>query len=644
MGKKQKKEGKGVVVANGTATGADTKLEKNGVTSNGKLPSKDDVQTDTQQEVKAPALPPVPYMSLFRMSSAFDKLLIFIGILSAMIAAGSFPLMIILFGDATDAMTVIDMNTTAAIEDYIEAYNLRILRQDIGWYDTHQTGDFASRVTEDLNKLQEGIGEKLGMFVYFMTIFVSSLTTALIYGWELTLVILSVMPFLVLAFAIIAKVMSGFASQELGAYGKAGAVATEVLSSIRTVMAFRGQDKEIESLVVMEVQISDSIVCDCETPVGTSIYTEDKAYSVFFSVLMGAMNVGQAVPYWEAFTTARGAAALVFEVINRIPPIDSFSNAGKKPETCRGEITFEDVHFNYPSRPDVPVLQGLSLSVKQGQKVAFVGSSGCGKSTCIHLIQRFYDPTSGGVLVDGENIQNLNVGWLRDQIGIVGQEPVLFAMSIEENIRYGRDGVSKQEIIDAAKEANAHDFIMKLPKQYDTLVGERGAQMSGGQKQRIAIARALVRNPRILLLDEATSALDTQSERIVQDALDKAGEGRTTLIVAHRLSTIRQADKIFVLSGGILVESGTDEELMKRKGQYFHLMEAQNKAGEDGGHEEKKGDSHGQGSKVSQEDSALPVLDTSLKLDESLSKAAGVAFSRRAHLRDSMREAKVAES
>ncbi|KAG0716694.1 Multidrug resistance protein 1 [Chionoecetes opilio] len=245
---------------------------------------------------------------------------------------------------------------------------------------------------------------------------------------------------------------------------------------------------------------------------------------------MGAMNVGQSAPYWEAFTVAQGAAATIYSILERRSAIDPSSTEGERPKSITGTIELRNVHFNYPSRPDVKILQGVSLSVEPGQTVALVGSSGCGKSTCIQLIQRFYDATAGHVMLDKEPIQNLNIGWLRDQIGVVGQEPVLFATTITENIRYGREGVSAEDIEAAAQEANAHDFIMKLPKKYETQVGDRGVQMSGGQKQRVAIARALVKQPRILLLDEATSALDNQSEAIVQQALDKVLYPHTTLV------------------------------------------------------------------------------------------------------------------
>ncbi|EDR25124.1 lipid A export ATP-binding/permease protein msbA, putative, partial [Entamoeba dispar SAW760] len=240
----------------------------------------------------------------------------------------------------------------------------------------------------------------------------------------------------------------------------------------------------------------------------------------------------------------------------------------------KGEIEFKNVHFRYPTRVDNEVLKGISFKAEQGKTIALVGVSGCGKSTSIQLIERFYEPTNGEVLLDGHNIKDLNIQFLRNQIGLVGQEPVLFAESIIDNIKRGIPKgveVNNEQIYTAAKMANAHDFISTMPEGYNTMVGDRGSQLSGGQKQRIAIARALIRNPKVLLLDEATSALDTQSEKIVQEALDKASKGRTTIIIAHRLSTIQNADKICVIMRGKIVEQGTHQELIELKGFYYTL-------------------------------------------------------------------------
>jgi ATP-binding cassette subfamily B (MDR/TAP) protein 1 len=239
-------------------------------------------------------------------------------------------------------------------------------------------------------------------------------------------------------------------------------------------------------------------------------------------------------------------------------------------------VEFRDVHFRYPTRPEQPVLRGLNLTVKPGQYVALVGASGCGKSTTIALLERFYDPLVGGVYVDGKEISSLNINEYRSHLALVSQEPTLYQGTIRENVLLGVDHDLPDENIEfACKEANIYDFIMSLPDGFSTIVGSKGSMLSGGQKQRIAIARALLRDPKILLLDEATSALDSESEHVVQAALDAAAKGRTTIAVAHRLSTIQKADVIYVFDQGRIVEHGTHSELMKKKGRYSELVNLQ---------------------------------------------------------------------
>jgi ABC-type multidrug transport system fused ATPase/permease subunit len=313
------------------------------------------------------------------------------------------------------------------------------------------------------------------------------------------------------------------------------------------------------------------------------------------------MILGQTMQLAPDFSKARTAAAAIFGLLDRRPLIDSSDEGGRKLATVEGRIVFRDVHFKYPNRPDVPVLRGLSLAVEPGKTLALVGGSGCGKSTVIALLERFYDPASGQVMVDGVDVRDLNLRWLREQIGLVGQEPILFATTILENIRYGKPDATLAEVEAAAREANAHAFVSELPEGYNTQVGEKGAQvrrarrchcvavprltcgalrwgdgqLSGGQKQRIAIARALVRNPRILLLDEATSALDSQSEKVVQEALDRARQGRASIVIAHRLSTIQDADQIAYVQEGVIAELGTHAELLAREGLYAAAVKNQ---------------------------------------------------------------------
>jgi len=307
----------------------------------------------------------------------------------------------------------------------------------------------------------------------------------------------------------------------------------------------------------------------------TKSYTTGKVLEVFFAVVMGAFALGQASPGITALSLGQAAAFKAFETINRVPTIDSYSEEGTVLKKIEGTIEINDIHFKYPTRTEQKILNGLSLTVKPGQTVALVGHSGCGKSTLIQLIERFYDVEKGSISIDGHKIEELNVRSLRNCIGLVGQEPVLFNGTIAENIAYGKPGASQEEIEEAAKESNAHNFITKFPQGYKTDVGEKGSKLSGGQKQRIAIARALIKKPSLLLFDEATSALDNKSEKIVQKALEKVSKGITTIVIAHRLSTIRDCDNIFVLEKGVVAQSGTHEELMKKGGIYCDLVKLQ---------------------------------------------------------------------
>uniref|UniRef100_A0A8C0FTK6 Bile salt export pump n=1 Tax=Bubo bubo TaxID=30461 RepID=A0A8C0FTK6_BUBBB len=490
------------------------------------------------------------------------------------------------------------MAAARQIQKIRKAYFRKVMRMDIGWFDCTSVGELNTRISDDVNKINEAIADQAAIFIQRLTTFVCGFLLGFVSGWKLTLVIIAVSPLLGVG-AAVAKLTG----RELKAYAKAGAVADEVLSSIRTVAAFGGEKKEVERydknlVFAQHWGIRKGIIMGLFTGYmwliiflcyalafwyGSKLVLEEEEYSpgtllqVFFGVLVGALNLGQASPCLEAFATGRGAAANIFETIDKKPAIDCMSEDGYKLDKLRGEIEFHNVTFYYPSRPDVKIMDNLNMVVKAGETTAFVGASGAGKSTTIQLIQRFYDPTDGMITLDGHDIRSLNIQWLRSQIGIVEQEPVLFATTIAENIRYGWDEATMEDIIKAAKQANAYNFIMDLPQQFDTHVGEGGSQMSGGQKQRIAIARALVRNPKILLLDMATSALDNESEATVQEALHKARLGRTAISIAHRLSAIKAADVIIGFEHGRAVERGTHEELLKRKGVYFMLVTLQSK-------------------------------------------------------------------
>ncbi|KAJ2875388.1 hypothetical protein FB639_004004, partial [Coemansia asiatica] len=485
-------------------------------------------------------------------------------------------------------------------------YYKSIMRQDIGWFDTIKTGELTTRITNDVNLVQEGLGEKFGFVFMNVIAFVVAFIIAFVKGWKLTFICLCVIPFIIAAGGYLGKTISKLITFAQDKTAASGAIADEVLSGIRTVMAFNGQQREIARYDEM---IEESYVFGRKTGfiLGGSIgviqffifvmycagfnfgswrlregeYTPDEILNVILVLLVGGFMLSGAAPNVSAISTAQGSAARVFAIIDRQSPIDPLdTETGKKVDKVHGEISFRNIHFSYPSRPDVPILKGFDLEIRPGQKVALVGESGCGKSTTIGLIERFYDPAEGDVIIDGVNIKDYNIGSLRHRIGIVTQEPVLFSTTIMQNIKWGaidpeNSPPTDEEVIEAAKAANAHPFISQLPNGYNTLVGEGGALLSGGQKQRIAIARAIIRNPDILLLDEATSALDTASERLVQDALDKLSADRTTISIAHRLSTIRNCDQIYVVREGIVSENGTHDELVLRGGEYAAMVRAQ---------------------------------------------------------------------
>ncbi|NXO70939.1 MDR1 protein, partial [Phainopepla nitens] len=584
----------------------------------------------------------------FRYADEVDVLLMIVGLVAAAANGTGMPLLIIVFGEMTDVFVLsgVQSNDTSVnnsscpdpgvdiegemtkfayyyvgigfavfILSIIQVWTFMVtaarqtarirqkfffavVHQEMAWFDATQIGTLNTRLTDDINKIREGIGDKISIFVQFFSTFVSGLIVGFIYGWKLALVVMSVSPLLAASAGIWSTLLASLTAKELSAYAKAGAVAEEILTAVRTVVAFNGQQKALEKYdanleMAKRVGMKKSIITNTCLGLsqffifgsyalafwyGTKLTAEDPHYDisrvliVFFSVLIGAFSLGQGAPNLETVANARGAAYEVYKIINKKRLIDSSSKEGYKPDKLVGEIEFRNIHFCYPSRPDIKILKGLNLKVQTGKTIALVGASGCGKSTTLQLLQRFYDPDQGEITLDGRDIRTLNTKWLRENIGIVSQEPVLFATTIAENIRYGREDISDAEIEQAAKEANAFDFISKLPDKFNTMVGERGAQLSGGQKQRIAIARALARNPKILLLDEATSALDTQSESIVQAALDKARAGRTTIVIAHRLSTIRTADTIAGFEKGVVVEQGTHSELMLQKGVYYSLV------------------------------------------------------------------------
>jgi ATP-binding cassette subfamily B (MDR/TAP) protein 1 len=349
---------------------------------------------------------------------------------------------------------------------------------------------------------------------------------------------------------------------------------------------------------------------------------------VILAVIVAATAMTQIAPQILAFTKASSSAEEIFRTIDRQSEIDPLNDGGKVPTTCIGDIHIEGVSFAYPARPDITVLKGLQLSAPANKTTALVGASGSGKSTIIGLLERWYDLPSGKIFLDGVDIRELNLHWLRTNIRLVQQEPVLFAGTVYDNVAYGLFGTPKADlpvaeqralVEKACRDAYAEEFIERLPKGYDTQLGERAMNLSGGQKQRLAIARSIVSEPRVLLLDEATSALDPNAEMIVQQALNRVSKDRTTIVIAHKLSTIRNADNIAVMADGAVIEQGTHDDLLARGGAYSRLVRAQDLgnagAGDDQGVEEKEG-------------------NTRLELVRTQTQASGVGQATKEHVND----------
>ncbi|KAI6201627.1 P-glycoprotein-9 [Aphelenchoides besseyi] len=475
-----------------------------------------------------------------------------------------------------------------------------MLRQDVAYFDTKITGSMATKLFDDLERIREGTGDKVALAIQFSAQFLGGFAVAFTYDYKLTLIMMSLSPLLMCCGWFISRLMAKSATIEAEKYSVAGSKAEEALSALRTVYSFNAQEvecKRYEELLesakrdgyIRAVYVGAGL---CATflvmfgsyamsfYIGTNyvvdgLITPQIMITVFFSVMIGSMSLGQAAPQFAVIGTAMGTAASIYEVIDRKPEIDSYSTEGLKPELS-GRIRFQNVKFEYPSRPDVTVLNDISFEIEPNQTVAFVGSSGCGKSTICNLLLRYYNKTGGEILLDNTPIEQLNIAHLRKSIATVNQEPSLFNCDIKENIMYGapEDDVSDDQIRQACEKANA-GFISSLPKGLNTIAGERGVQLSGGQKQRIAIARALVRSPKILLLDESTSALDAESEAVVQQALYSAAKATTTIVIAHRLSTIKNVDRIFCVDNGKIVEYGTHDELLELHGHYEKLITSQ---------------------------------------------------------------------
>ena len=478
-----------------------------------------------------------------------------------------------------------------------------LLRQEIGWYDREEnnSGVLTSKLSTDALAVKGQFGDTMGLLVQNAVTFVGGYALAFSHGWQMTLVVTAVLPVIIVAAVIQNRLMIQAAGREDSAFAYSNQTANEAVVNIRTIAAF-AMERDVTSLYSGQLEeptlqarkrgassglgfgFSQFVLFGTYSLafwyagllVSRGTNTLEEVLKVFFAIFLAAFGIAQAQMFFPDVAKGKAATERVFAIVDRASAIDASDESGDRIADCKGHVRLDSVTFAYPLRPQVPVFSNFSLDIPAGKTVALVGESGSGKSTIIGLLERFYDPAAGRVLLDNHDLRSLNLRWLRGIVGLVSQEPVLFTMTVADNIRYGRPDASMEEVVAAARAANAAKFIDRLPEGYHTLVGEGGIQLSGGQKQRIAIARAVIKDPKVLLLDEATSALDAESERVVQDALDRLMAGRTTVVVAHRLSTIRQAHSIAVVYKGVIVEQGSHDELMQApQGAYARLVQHQ---------------------------------------------------------------------
>ncbi|XP_047236280.1 ATP-binding cassette sub-family B member 9 isoform X2 [Girardinichthys multiradiatus] len=473
-----------------------------------------------------------------------------------------------------------------------------LMRQEIAFFDENHTGDILSRLSADTTQVSDLISQNVNVFLRSAIKGTGFVIFMFRMSWKLTLVTMMGFPFIGLVSKLYGEYYKKLTKEVQTVLAEANKVAEETISAMRTVRSFANESGEANSyyaklLVMFQLNKKQALAYACymwssciselalEVAVlyygGHLVVTGQLSSGGLISFFIYMLELGECfesiASVYTGLMQGVGAAEKVFEYLDRKPKHPA--EGTEAPDKCTGLVEFNDITFAYPTRPEIDVLKGVSFTLRPREVTALVGPSGSGKSSCVSLLENFYLPQHGQVLLDGKPVNEFQHEYLHSKVALVGQEPVLFARTIKENITYGLSDISMEAVVQAASKANAHEFITSLPKGYDTSVGEKGMQLSGGQKQRVAIARALIRHPRVLILDEATSALDAESEHIVQQALNNIMQEHTVLVIAHRLSTVEKADNIIVIDRGCIAEQGSHSQLMASGGLYCKLVQRQ---------------------------------------------------------------------